>query len=58
MRVVVARPRQCSMCRECVRGEGWSERVQLRRVRDHFIFSVETTGAYTPAGVVKEAIKS
>ena len=57
VRAVVARPRNCTMCRECVRGDDWSERVQLRRVRDHFIFSVETTGAYTPAGVVKEAIK-
>ena len=57
VRAVVARPRNCTMCRECVRGDDWNERVQLRRVRDHFIFSVETTGAYTPAGVVKEAIK-
>ena len=57
VRAVVARPRNCTMCRECVRGDDWSERVQLRRVRDHFIFSVETTGAYTPAGVVKEAIQ-
>ena len=57
VRAVVARPRNCTMCRECVRGDDWSERVELRRVRDHFIFSVETTGAYTPAGVVKEAMK-
>ena len=56
VRAVVARPRNCTMCRECVRGDGWAERVELRRVRDHFIFSVETTGAYTPATVVKEAI--
>ena len=56
-RAVVSRPRNCTMCRECIRGDDWSERVQLRRVRDHYIFSVETTGAYTPANVVKEAIK-
>jgi len=62
----VARPRNCTMCRECTRGEvadgigmggAWSDRVKLRRVRDHFIFSVETTGAYTPTEVVREAIK-
>ncbi len=34
----------------------WTSRLALRRVRDHFIFSVETTGAYTPAQVVREAI--
>ena len=57
VRAVVSRPRNCTMCRECIRGDEWSERVQLRRVRNHYIFSVETTGAYTPANVVKEAIK-
>ena len=57
VRAVVSRPRNCTMCRECIRGDDWNERVQLRRVRNHYIFSVETTGAYTPANVVKEAIK-
>ena len=57
VRAVVSRPRNCTMCRECIRGDDWNERVQLRRVRDHYIFSVETTGAYIPANVVKEAIK-
>jgi len=53
----VAYPRNCSMCRECVRDEEWSDRIKLRRVRDHFIFSVESTGAYRAAEVFKEAIK-
>ncbi len=56
-RARVAYPRNCSMCRECIRGDGWGERVSLRRVRDHFIFSVETVGAYTPVEVVREALK-
>jgi len=70
-----ARPRNCTMCRECTRGDTrvpsvlsasaaadptasvpWSDLVKLRRVRDHFIFSVETTGAYSPTQVVREAI--
>ena len=61
-RATVARPRNCTMCRECTRGDmpttgaPWSERIKLRRVRDHFIFSVETTGAYSPSQVVREAI--
>jgi DNA-directed RNA polymerase I and III subunit RPAC1 len=59
-RAVVARPRNCSMCRECTRStEDWpaaEEKIELRRIKNHFIFSVETTGAYSPAQVVKEAI--
>jgi DNA-directed RNA polymerases I and III subunit RPAC1 len=37
---VVSRPRDCSVCRECIRLEGWSEKVKLSRVPDHFIFKV------------------
>jgi DNA-directed RNA polymerase I and III subunit RPAC1 len=32
-----ARPRACTMCRECIREPSWEEQVKLRRVRDHFI---------------------
>lgn len=53
---VVAQPRNCTMCRECVREAGWEERVELGRVRDHFIFTVESTGIYTPAELVREAV--
>ena len=53
--VKVSRPRHCTMCRECVRKEDWSEKVQLKRVANHFIFSVETVGARPPVDIVKEA---
>jgi DNA-directed RNA polymerase alpha subunit len=36
-RATVARPRDCTLCRECVRGDGWDKRVQLCRVKEHFI---------------------
>ncbi|XP_042504103.1 DNA-directed RNA polymerases I and III subunit RPAC1-like isoform X2 [Macadamia integrifolia] len=36
-RAIVAKPRACTLCRECIRGEGWEKRVALRRVKDHFI---------------------
>ncbi|KAK1272765.1 hypothetical protein QJS04_geneDACA016493 [Acorus gramineus] len=36
-KAVVARPRACTLCRECIRGEGWENRVALRRVKNHFI---------------------
>lgn len=38
------------------RHEGWADKVQLRRVADHFIFSVETVGNIPPEQIVKEAI--
>jgi DNA-directed RNA polymerase I and III subunit RPAC1 len=53
---VAARPRDCTMCRECIRKDGWSESVILRRKADHFIFSVESTGCIPAADVVEEAI--
>ena len=52
-----ARPRNCSMCRECVRYPGWEKRVELARVKDHFIFSVESTGSLPPELLFKEAVK-
>lgn len=51
----VARPRDCTMCRECIREPKWEERVKLRRVRNHFIFSVESTGIYKAEELLHEA---
>lgn len=52
---VVARPRDCTMCRECIRKEGWEEgRVELRRKADHFIFTVESVGCLKPVDIVRE----
>lgn len=53
----VARSRDCTLCRECVRGDGWDKRVQLCRVKDHFIFSIESTGALRPEVLFTEAVK-
>ncbi|KAJ1630389.1 putative DNA-directed RNA polymerase I/III subunit [Pavlovales sp. CCMP2436] len=52
-----ARPRSCTVCRECVREPQWAERVNLQRVRDHFIFSVESTGAMPPERLVRDALQ-
>lgn len=54
---VAARPRNCSMCRECLRPSGWDDKLKLKRVRNHFIFSIESTGVYTPAELFKESLK-
>ena len=55
----VARPRDCTMCRECIRKQDWSDgtRVQLHRVANHFIFSVETAGSIPPEKIVTQALK-
>jgi len=55
--VVVARPLQCTMCRECLRPEGWDQVVTLARIADHFIFSIESVGMLTPEEIFKRAIK-
>lgn len=52
----VAQPRACTMCRECIREPEWNERVELSRKRDHFIFSVESTGALPGGTLVCEAL--
>uniref|UniRef100_A0A0E0K4N1 DNA-directed RNA polymerase RpoA/D/Rpb3-type domain-containing protein n=1 Tax=Oryza punctata TaxID=4537 RepID=A0A0E0K4N1_ORYPU len=55
-RAVVARPRACTLCRECVMGPT-GEQVELRRVRDHFIFTIESTGALPPEALFTEAVR-
>lgn len=57
----VARPRNCSMCRECIRSDKlWIKRdsntITLHRIRNHFIFSVEAVGQYKAIDIVKESI--
>ena len=51
---VAARPRDCTMCRECIRTGDWNEYVELRRTADHFIFKVESVGAIPPQEIVRE----
>jgi DNA-directed RNA polymerase I and III subunit RPAC1 len=59
---VAARPRECTMCRECVRsidgipfGEDMHKHVTLLRVSDHFLFKVETAGQLAPMRIVMRA---
>ncbi|KAI3970409.1 hypothetical protein MKX01_024056 [Papaver californicum] len=57
MKATVARPRSCTLCRECIREENWEKRVSLRRVKDHFIFTIESSGALPPEELFTEAVK-
>ncbi|XP_022097300.1 DNA-directed RNA polymerases I and III subunit RPAC1-like isoform X1 [Acanthaster planci] len=54
---VVAHPRRDTCSREVLRHEDLKDCVKLNRVRNHFIFSVESTGALPPETLVSEAIK-
>ncbi|KAM0887051.1 hypothetical protein ACQ4PT_029285 [Festuca glaucescens] len=87
-RAVVAKPRACTLCRECVKvaadkvkvtnakvddedkaddkvdedkakvdDDEVEPQVELRRVRDHFIFTIESTGALPPEVLFTEAVK-
>ena len=51
---VTSRPRDCTMCRECIRTKDWSDYIDLRRAANHFIFTVESTGALPPEVLVEE----
>lgn len=46
---VAARPRDCTMCRECIREPEWDDRVQLLRKRDHFICECAAPPERAPA---------
>ena len=54
---VAARPRDCTMCRECIREPGWSERIKLERVSDHFIFSIEPASALSGRQVLLQSVQ-
>uniref|UniRef100_A0A7S3JRG0 DNA-directed RNA polymerase RpoA/D/Rpb3-type domain-containing protein n=1 Tax=Aureoumbra lagunensis TaxID=44058 RepID=A0A7S3JRG0_9STRA len=60
---VVARPRDCTMCRECIRvidnvpyGKDMQQYVKLKRKADHFLFKVETAGQLAPLRIVHDAL--
>uniref|UniRef100_A0A7S1KSC8 DNA-directed RNA polymerases I and III subunit RPAC1 n=1 Tax=Percolomonas cosmopolitus TaxID=63605 RepID=A0A7S1KSC8_9EUKA len=54
---VVANQRHCTMCRECIREDGWENKIGLFRKKQHFIFSIESTGIMTPSEIFKMALK-
>lgn len=59
---VPVRPRDCTMCRECVRGTAgngkpWKDLVTIHRIMNHFIFSIESTGCLPAAELFSEAVK-
>ncbi|KAF4555801.1 DNA-directed RNA polymerases I and III subunit RPAC1-like protein [Elsinoe fawcettii] len=46
-----------TVSRECLRHDEFKHKVQLGRVRDHFIFSVESTGQFESDEIFLESVK-
>ncbi|MBW0536126.1 hypothetical protein O181_075841 [Austropuccinia psidii MF-1] len=51
----VKNPRKDTVSREALRHPEFEGKVSLGRVRDHFIFNVESTGVYSPEEIPLEA---
>lgn len=45
-KAVVSDPMKDTVSRECLRHDEFKDKVKLGRIRDHFIFSVESTGQF------------
>ena len=56
-KAVVRDPARDTVSRECLRHEEFNGKVKLGRVRDHFIFSVESVGQWDSDEMFLEAIK-
>ncbi|KAJ3052196.1 DNA-directed RNA polymerase core subunit rpc40 [Rhizophlyctis rosea] len=52
----IANPRKDTVSREVLRHKEFEDKVRLTRVRDHFIFSIESTGILPPHILFKEAV--
>jgi len=57
-KATVSRPRACTMCRECIRDKPWADNIKLQRVKEHFIFSIESTGIYSASSLLPEAART
>ncbi|KAJ1995410.1 DNA-directed RNA polymerase core subunit rpc40 [Coemansia spiralis] len=52
----VINPRKDTVSREVLRHKQFEGKVRLTRVRDHFIFNVESTGIVSPEALVNQAL--
>lgn len=53
---VVVDPRTCRAC-PLINDPEWKDRIHINRVKNHFIFKVESTGALSPADLVRLAFE-
>lgn len=57
LKAVVKDPMKDTVSRECLRHEEFKDKVKLSRVRDHFIFSVESTGQFDSEDLFLDSVK-
>lgn len=57
--LVAARPRDCTSCRLCIEEEngGDSNVIELSKVKDHFIFTIESIGCLLPHEIFIRSIE-
>jgi DNA-directed RNA polymerase I and III subunit RPAC1 len=57
LKAVVADPMKDTVSRECLRHPEFKDKVKLGRVRDHFIFNIESTGQFDSDELFIESVK-
>lgn len=57
VKAVVADPMRDTVSRECLRHEEFKDKVKLGRVRDHFIFRIESSGQWDSDELFLESVK-
>jgi len=56
-KATVERPFDCTMCRECIRVEKFTDSIDLGKERNHYIFTIEAVGMLSPVDIFKEALQ-
>ena len=56
-KVQIANPYACTMSRNYQRNPRLNQAIRMERVPDHFIFSIESLGAYPPEVLLAEALR-
>ncbi|EWC45247.1 hypothetical protein DRE_05974 [Drechslerella stenobrocha 248] len=56
-KAVVVNPRKDTVSREVLRHDEFKGKVELGRIRDHFIFSIESTGMYNSDELFLQAVQ-
>ena len=57
VKALVKDPMKDTVSRECLRHEEFADKVRLGRVRDHFIFSIKSTGQFDGDELFIESVK-
>lgn len=53
-RLIAKNPLQCSSCRACI--EKYPKKISFDKVKNHFVFTIESTGCFSSAEIFKRAI--